>query len=147
MREVLFRGRTTGLDEHEKGEWVYGNVIFMNNPSDAVIFPFTTSIAHGDIWGEFWWVDPETIGQRTEMKDLYGKDIFEGDIVHLRKFNRKEDTYEDHNYVITCSSGTYFLERCGRAHYYLSMSSMFCDVIGNIHDNPELLTKGELKDE
>ena len=77
--------------------------------------------------------------QYTGLKDSYGKEIFEGDIIHWKEegivFEIKWSV-EDCGYICIryhiedggCSSG--------------SMNQMYLDhfeIIGNIHENPELL--------
>ncbi len=167
MREILFRGKT------KEGEWVYGNLIFMNthpngyDKPQAVIMPPTTYIAHGDIWGDFWFVGPETVGQCTGLKDKKGIRIFEGDIISTRKDGMRTERLEGYFGVdsegypqkipgykgsteyhyhcqVDCLASVKFNPRHG---FYLDGTSMFVEaicneVIGNIHDNPELLKGG-----
>lgn len=168
MREILFRGKTTGKDEHKKGEWVYGNVIFMergNGKKDAVIFPPNSEIAHGDIWGEFWWVDPETVGQYIGLSDKHGRLIFEGDIMKTRRietyrrelkgyygydsdgYPKKLPGYTGSMYVVDKRTNDDYhavVERGRDGSYFLSGADVAVDaicneIVGNIHDNPELL--------
>ena len=130
MREILFRGRTTGADGHEKGEWVYGNVIFMNPHPDgydklqAVIMPPTTYIAHGDIWGDFYWVDPKTVGQYIGRCDAHGRMIFEGDIIKCALGD--DAAVPDNTFTVMWDDTCYFEP----SEY---------EVVGNASDNPELL--------
>ena len=78
---------------------------------------------------------PETVGQYTGLDDKNGVKIFEGDVV------RSNDTAIGH--VIYEESGTAFellfyddTDCFGLGQCYISEE---LEVIGNIHDNPELL--------
>lgn len=122
MREFKFRG--IRLDN---GEWIYGDLNQYNG---------NISIGPPDIddWVE---VDPDTIGQYTGLKDKDGREIFEGDII-------KESTG-------TClvvwvqPLASFALRRDGWMYDHYFQEGVFSDdveVIGNIHDNPELM-KGD----
>ena len=124
MREILFRGKRTDC-----GEWVEGDLIqaFRGNQLSACsIMPHTPT-------AYCWKVDPETIGQYTGLTDKSGKKIFEGDIV------RYED---DIGYVIYNGDAARFLVDSPNRYISMDYSSEF-EVIGNIHDDPELLEGGE----
>ena len=126
MREIRFRGKRL-----DNGEWVYGCLkhVYRNDFS-----PEITSWT--DAEGGYYRTDPvnpNTVGQYTGMKDSDGNEIYEGDIV--RGFGG-EHIYGkwEFNTVITIESfigDTYEL-----GHFENSK------VIGNIHDNPELLEGG-----
>ncbi len=129
MRTIKFRGRSLG-------EWYYGNLHIRNHEKfgdSAYIIgctenPSTTM------------VDISTICQFTGLHDKNGKEIYEGDIV---QFNGKFFTenifcvdYEDSH------RGGFSL--CTKDGYYSMfgdawLEPFYCEVIGNIHDNPELL--------
>ena len=124
MRENIgiFRGKDT--IEHK---WRYGNLT-----------------VHGDtaqIWEDTeqglvnYLVDPETVGEFTGMTDEYGTRIFEGDIVR---------TYDpdDSPAVVKYDIGeTMFAVVIDNIFYGLGEHFYSNDliIIGNIHDNPELL--------
>ncbi len=77
-------------------------------------------------------VDPSTLGECTGLTDKNGKLIFEGDIVKIRgKIGRALFVDDEAGFIIDTDE-TYFT---------MSYSSE-CEVMGNIHDNTELL-KGE----
>lgn len=131
MREILFRGKRTDI-----GLWVFGDVIQYADGTKAIKRSMLQSIVE---------VAPATVGQYTGRKDKNGKRVFEGDI--LRLFTIWEDgTAEpvdvpvivqfcenDQCYVLTTKQGSHYDDfgNYGRPEYY--------EVIGNIHDNTELL--------
>jgi hypothetical protein len=87
-----------------------------------------TDWADGDILSGYY----KTM-QYIQLKDKNGREIYEGDIVHILGFNNVEGTveYEAENarYVVVSF-------RTGTHHILLPPAHM--EVIGNIYDNPEL---------
>ena len=120
MREILFRGKRL-----DNGEWVYGSFLQVEHEDGS----FTTAIFQKKDAGGDAEVSPATVGQYTGLKDKHGKRIFEGDIVRL------PELYGNGKAVIRFC-GTAF-KACGEVFSYQVSESM--EVIGNIHDNPELL--------
>lgn len=91
-------------------------------------------------------IDPETVGQFTGLTDKNGVRIFEGDICRFKRFN---DIYIGKIVfnVKTASFVMWYQSIVGaygeKATHKMLLS--VCDdieVIGNIHDNPELLKGG-----
>jgi uncharacterized phage protein (TIGR01671 family) len=127
MREILFRGKRT-----DTGEWVEGYFCKTRIKDTCYI----TQSEGGDCCNEYfvdYEVIPETVGQYTGLEDRNGKKIFEGDIL------KNEDGYVyDGEYKTEVA---YFLgEFCGLGFCNIDPSDFkYCEVIGNIHDNPELL--------
>lgn len=122
MREIVFRGKRA-----DTGEWVYGDLIHVGylycvgNDIEA----FTKAGFNECV------VNPDTVGQYTGLKDIEGERIWEGDIV---RYNCSDKVIVGKVVWCTC-----FFEvdvRNGAESYALTS---FCRVIGNIHDNPELL--------
>lgn len=122
MREILFRGKTVC-----DGDWVYGGITW--NPSKKEVFIHTE-------WDEGK-VIPETVGQYTGLCDKNGTKIFEGDILsaHLDDGYPENETILEvvwHNNGWYGKNGKFFDDFDNGFEKYF-------EVIGNIHDNPELL--------
>lgn len=161
MREILFRGKRL-----DNGEWVNGclaayDLICPNYPED-------TSNATGDYYGQtpyvgFAEVDPSTVGQFTGLTDKNGKRIFEGDIIRMNKNENDISVVEFGKFGCVCTEdesitdfvhGWYYrplptdaLSRCEPFCWPFQLNEMCIkyvgiEVIGNIHDNPELLDGG-----
>lgn len=129
MREILFRGKKTGFNE-----WVQGVVIRPYNDS-KLMYSFFDTIAN-----TLWVVDAETVGQYTSLTDRNGKKIFEGDIVtqpvrETRKCSPCLVEFRKGKFQAHHISENRFFDR------YYDINS-YTKIIGNIHDNPELLKGG-----
>ena len=133
MREIIFRGKRLN-----DGEWVEGN--FVKGCIDD--FAYIVEFGNKDLCRNYVEVIPETVGQYTGLTDKNGKKIFEGDIISI-PFEEDVVYYEN--------AEVYFdTEHCGWYVRYFDDESFSlweyddCDItiIGNIHDNPELL-KGD----
>ena len=128
-REIIFRGKRI-----DNGKWVCG---------DLAHFPNKTNIdthKHGQPWRGYA-VIPKTIGQFTGLTDKNGKKIFEGDILSTdiaRPYLIVE--FRDGCFMFNCNDG-------GEDYYDIMLpirkeaqtQYKYGEVIGNIHDNPELL--------
>ena len=129
MREILFRGKR--ID----GLWVEGAGITVRE-SDANILSELGG-SYGLKWCQ---VYPETVGQYTGLTDKNGKKIFEGDIIKI-----PDDFYEfGHNAgeiyeVYFCCGGFRLKPKYTKARGYWLEDDETVEVIGNIHDNQELL--------
>ncbi len=115
----LWRGKRV-----DNGEWVegfpvkmWGAVHLQNNENENLMVQ----------------VIPETLGECTGKPDIKGKPIFEGDIVRAYKFGEEEfvNSISFRNGCFWFGSWN-FVEFLDRFRDY--------DVIGNIYDNPELLS-------
>ena len=161
MREILFRGKRKGI-----GEWVYGYYAYCTDGCEFSHRIHTTfaETYGGEYLSPVWFeVIPETVGQYTGLTDKNGKQIFEGDIVE----------FESHGFIPNIERGSVIFKRgCygieyeddlgkrlewGKQFHRIGTVSQWQDMgasgtitytyelIGNIHDNPELL-KGSVKD-
>lgn len=129
MREILFRGKRI-----YNGEWIYGYLAgFVNNGKVACISSPEHGVGHGCH------VDPETVGQFTGLQDKNGKDIFEGDIVLCCSWidwekNKSRPWSKPDVVIFNIEDSRFSLSKSiwnfgGRGY----------EIIGNIHNNPELL--------
>lgn len=129
MREILFRGKIV-----RTGEWVCGGIVHQTDhygePVDRYYIIDGTETQDYDIGYEYE-VDPKTVGQYTGLTDKNGKRIFEGDILSFETMRG------------TISFTVYYDEECGVwqpfGDSYCGFDPKDVEVIGNIHDNPELL--------
>ena len=130
MREIkiLFRGKRI-----DNGEWIEGSLLGI----DWCDKPSTYSIAPNTPVSVFYSVIPETVGQYTGLTDKNGVRIFEGDIVSLVKHDGLiyKVVYVPCRYELVNSKGV----NCFVLDIYKSEN---IEVIGNIHDNPEILKGG-----
>lgn len=147
MREILFRGK-----RKDNGEWVEGtNFYIAKNKVESFI--------------ENVQIDTETIGQYTGLCDKNGNMIFEGDIFkfpdeifesYYTSCGTEYNSYEVENYGVVgfCEdTGRFefvdykFSENVVEADLHENHDMEFYDfvsnleIVGNIHDNPELLRK------
>jgi hypothetical protein len=126
MREILFSGKIQVCFRHldylagRDGDWIKG--IYIRGGSK----PFINSVL----------VIPETVGEYTGLKDKNGKRIFEGDII------ADETTI----FEVKWQCAQWFFVRA--AGFYQSPTAYSnadrMGIIGNIHDNPELLRRREM---
>ena len=125
MREILFRGKRA-----DTGEWIEGYYCRAfrwtgdKNP--------TPVIQEADCYS-FREIIPETVGQYTGLTDKNGNRVFEGDIVKLR---RRRD-YGIVKYAIPECHFEYLMQ--GDGDQLLFDDVDYVEIIGNIHDNADLL--------
>lgn len=151
MREILFRGKRI-----DNGEWVYGDVVNLRSIYNEIYTVIIPKVDNENSMMELKSVDPSTVGQYTGLKDKNGKRIFESDIIKsdngiqssisVVKFG---EYYPKMFYAMLaiCCPGAHHLNANG---FYLESTkhedmilfkSPFFEIIGNVHDNPELLEK------
>ena len=128
IREILFRGKRI-----DNGEWVEGCYTFSKKASRHIIWVQSESNA------EFWHtypiaVDPLSVGQFTGLTDKNGKKIFEGDIVFAGYGEYYQGQHEH--------SATMIIDMADYEALNALCNANVVEVIGNIHDNPELAKEG-----
>jgi len=161
-REILFRGKRV-----DNGEWVCGHCEEQNTPEyhAYIITDFCAEVddRHVDILEcDIHEVGPSTIGQYTGLTDKNGKRIFEGDVVRYT-FDSPDDPTATENglkprigrifwsewrasFAVTAgrkgsdainSDVAQYVR--GRGIYEYVRGANTVEIIGNIHDNPELM--------
>lgn len=123
MREIKFRGK-----RFDNGEWIEGSLLITElvgelEPPHYFICPISEEGMYRVI--------PESAGQFTGLYDRNGKRIFEGDLAREKSFAHVLEIVWDKE---ECG----FMARSVMTHMCYSINNKF-KIIGNIHDNPELL--------
>lgn len=165
MREYIFRGKTDRGTWVYGSLIKVSNYccILQEDDGSNYDYPYLDGDL-GTIDGHATPVDPNTVSQFTGMIDKNGNKIFEGDILSTRTdairtetlkgyYGYDQDGYPQkipgydgsYEYHYTCQKDCVAVVKysiCGR--YYLDGSNKAVDaicneVIGNIHDNPELV--------
>lgn len=126
-REIEFRGK-----RFDNGQWAYGNLIIDDSGNSEIIDYENNREIRYDVRGE-------TIGQFTGKYDKNQRKVYEGDIVLQQGYNgRKEKMvvrFENGAFIVGYHSGSSTRKKP-------MLISDKCEVIWNIHDNPELLQEG-----
>ena len=132
MREILFRGKRA-----DNGEWVEGSLFQDIDSGYFVIEYFDYYTDESGLQKDFcqYNVIPETVGQYTGLNDKNGNKIFEGDILSAMNENiYAEVKYND-------EKAAFFIENDDGDGYFGEEYDTDIDIVGNIHDNPELLNR------
>lgn len=118
QREIKFRGlRKIDL------KFVYGDLI--QNRHSTVI---------NDEFGHDSTVKIETVGQFTGLTDKNGTEIYEGDIITAPRY------INGYGIIVWSNKGRgWMIEVNGSLHHFVDYVWDNLAVIGNIHENPELL--------
>ena len=136
MREILFRGKRT-----DNCEWLYGYYFFENINLYAnfngchYVHPCGQNQALSVI--------PETVGQYTGLTDKNSTKIFEGDIVKAQDDIFSSPFCNGITGKVVYEETAFFIEpKDPMETQWLFNECAVYEVIGNIHDNPELLKEG-----
>ena len=129
MREIKFRGKA-----RRDGQWFFGNYYDRDTKGHTHIGNLNRGCLD---------IDPETVGQYTGLKDKNGKEIYEGDILtnergdifHIVAYSEEKAGFVGIIPSLKEKSGKPFTT--GLNQPWLTNKEK--KVIGNIHDNPELL--------
>ena len=140
MREILFRGRDE--DEQWHCGFYYCDFEYRKEESIRLVEYIVESTG-----GKFE-VATETIGQFIWIKDCKGNPAYVGDIFTYKTFNISTGKHEEHVRVIKQCPGGFCFEMFENVNNFteslgdMQTAKWFKEeatVIGNIHDNPELL--------
>lgn len=144
MREILFRGK-----REDSGEWVYGDLLQDKDLDVCMIEYFDYYLSDTGLERDYHQhvIIHETIGQYTGLTDKNGKKIFEGDIF------RELDGGMNNIPRMVCWDERHLKWKCPLVKKHWAYGYNDCslwmihgekiEVIGNIHDNPELLGGGD----
>lgn len=140
MREILFRGKRCDNSEWVQGFYVRADHHWHKNGIHKDWITLGASANGG--WFALhnkYAVKSETVGQFTGLTDKKGKKIFEGDIVRcisMTDIANMVVIFEDGEFrMVLCEKYKDYIPGCG----FYAIRCFDKEVIGNIHDNPELL--------
>jgi uncharacterized phage protein (TIGR01671 family) len=123
-REIEFRGK-----RFDNGKWAYGNLIIDDSGNSEIIDYENNREIRYDVMGE-------TICQFTGKYDKNQRKVYEDDIILQQGYNGRKKKmvvrFENGAFIVGYHSGSSTRKRP-------MLISDKCEVIGNIHDNPELL--------
>ena len=131
MRKIKFRGK-----RRYGSKWIEGVLLTDNKTVYDILYPEVQS--DGRLKFRHFEVIPETVGQFTGLTDKNGKEIYEGDIIQIHegrddfKITAIEWNVKYALFIPTNKNLRYELNSEYSVKYY--------EIIGNIHDNPSLLT-------
>ena len=133
MREILFRGKRL-----DNGEWIQGDIVQF--PVHGVVRIVEQESSYKDAE-----VDSDTVGQFTGLTDKNGRKIFEGDIIHLEysQVFFGGVYFGEYTAEVSYKEGCFITDGINNGDEIETPLSGFdndeLEIIGNIHDNPELL--------
>jgi len=142
MREIKFRGKRI-----DNNEWIYGSLVIEEGGHYRII-----------VKCRGYTVKPETVGQYIGLKDEYEKKVYDGDILA----SRGRGEFYNLRFIVNFGNSAhfpkdkehqaYYLEAANEKtkmqiengmrndiYFWLYSSETECRVVGNIHDNPELI--------
>lgn len=139
MREIIFRGKTA-----DENEWIYGDIFHSGeHPKITRIHDYINRVNYA--------VNPETVGEFTGLTDKNGVKIFEGDILSSDGYPYTSDGSQNYFAEVVwfdnCPAfGLYIFKSPKSVVRGVAEGSEFIEddlsdmeIVGNIHDNPELL--------
>lgn len=139
-RKIEFRGKRV-----DNGEWVYGLPMYMNYIKEFTEHEWIDELDNNRVkkyqTSAAFQIEGETLGQFTGLCDKNGKKIYEGDVVKFIDYDSYDEGFENAGVVKYGGNMFYVTNR-----YSLNMEdlvddlegSMYCEVISNIYDDPEM---------
>lgn len=144
MRTIKFRGRRI-----DNNDWVYGYLYKLQLPIEEACLILTQDNNHLDdslapkydlafkLGVDLFIVDPATVGQFTSLRDKNGKDIYEGDLLKAGDMGLLEVRFVRGVFAFLWNGNLDDEFPTG------SPTHEWADIIGNIHDNPDLMKGGK----
>jgi uncharacterized phage protein (TIGR01671 family) len=136
-REILFRGKRL-----DNGEWIEGGVCIGDNCTH-IVRQITQHIKRDDYECYAVEVYPVTVSQFTGLTDKNGKKVFEGDIIEVITCGFNSEKFTTSIVFSDCA----FRMKNGRNLFYFGQKNMTtmddARIIGNIHDDPDLMETKE----
>ena len=148
MRQIKFRGRQLST-----GKWIYGDLVH-DNMGGFYVYPMDCNGFFRDNMAA-----ADTVGQYTGLNDRKDREIYEGDILFVEFADKSGgnqlvgwneetaswgimSTYE----YQSLKEGDDWPEFKNHTLIAFLKHAIICEVVGNIHDNPELMNVPNKKD-
>lgn len=119
MRPIKYRGF--------QKSWIYGGVSIFNGEATIYDESCVANSAYD--------VDIKSVGEFTGLKDKNGTEIYEGDIIEIIHEESKNDVAQ-----VLYKDGAFGYDLKNFVIFHLMKSMKYFQVIGNIYENPELLS-------
>lgn len=127
-RKIIFRGKRL-----DNGEWIIGDLIRINGYTFIFPDPAPDGI-------DRYMVDPATVGQFTGSLDKTGKEIYEGDKLLIKGNATAVVVWRNEGFDIF-DTRSWTPTNKGDIEGFVYVPTNAMEIIGNIHDNKELIEK------